>query len=171
MKLMHHFLSASQKLMEQWWRRRFGHTDVWFVRIRFEIFWHRGQSRVGGDNTNDNPNDIILTMKDKKFYFPTVTLSTKENRKISKLLSKGFERSLYWNEFKTKSKNKNTTYNYKYFIESNFLGVKTFWLIKSKMIVLKDSMAKNITYLELLSKIITSSSMKKTVTTTQLTLI
>ena len=65
-------------------------------------------------------------MKDTKFYFPTVTLSTKENRKISKLLSKGFERSLYWNEFKTKSKNKNTTYNYKYFIESNFLGVKTF---------------------------------------------
>ena len=40
-----------------------------------------------------------------KFY---VSLSAKDNQKLSKLLSKGFERSVYLNEYKTKSENKKT---------------------------------------------------------------
>ena len=32
-----------------------------------------------------------------------VTLLAKDNKKPSKFLSKGFERSVYWNEYKTKS--------------------------------------------------------------------
>ena len=51
----------------------------------------------------------IFTIKDRKLYVPVVTLSAKDNNKLSKLLSKGFERSVYWNEYKTKSENKNTT--------------------------------------------------------------
>ena len=31
-----------------------------------------------------------------------VTLSAKNNQKLSKFLSKGFERLLYWNKYKTK---------------------------------------------------------------------
>ena len=50
-------------------------------------------------------------------------LSAKNNQKLSKLFSKGFERSVYWNEYKTKSKNKNTTNEYRYFLKSNFVGV------------------------------------------------
>ena len=46
-------------------------------------------------------------MKDTKFYVPFVTLSTRNNPKLSKLLNKGFERSYYWNKYKTKSENKN----------------------------------------------------------------
>ena len=46
-------------------------------------------------------------MKDTKFYVPVVTLSTRNNPKLSKLLNKGFERSYYWNKYKTKSENKN----------------------------------------------------------------
>ena len=45
-------------------------------------------------------------MKDTKFYVPVVTLSTRNNPKLSKLLNKGFERSYYWNKYKTKSENK-----------------------------------------------------------------
>ena len=51
------------------------------------------------------------------------TLSPKDNQKLSKLLSKGFERSVYWNEYESKSDNKNTTSEYRYFLDSNFVGV------------------------------------------------
>ena len=39
-------------------------------------------------------------MKDTKLYVTVVTLSSKDNQKLSKLLSKGFEISVYWNEYK-----------------------------------------------------------------------
>ena len=64
-----------------------------------------------------------MTIKDTRVYVPVVTLSARDNQKLSKLLSKGFERSVYWNEYKTKSENKNTTNEYRYFLESNFVGV------------------------------------------------
>ena len=52
-----------------------------------------------------------------------VTLSARDNPKLSKLLSKGFERSVYWNEYKTKGEKKNTTNKFRYFLESIFVGV------------------------------------------------
>ena len=48
-------------------------------------------------NHNDNANNIIFTIKDTKLYVPVVTLSARDNQKLSKLLSKRFERSVYWN--------------------------------------------------------------------------
>ena len=62
-------------------------------------------------------------MKDTKLYMPVVTLSARGNQKLSKLLSKGSERSVYWNEYKTKFENKNTTNEIRYFFESNLVGV------------------------------------------------
>ena len=63
-------------------------------------------SAAGADNKDANCNVIIFTIKDTKLYVRVVTLSAKDNQKLSKLLSKGFERSVYWNEYKTKSENK-----------------------------------------------------------------
>ena len=37
---------------------------------------------------------------DAKLYVPIVTLKTEDNTKLSKLLSEGFKRSIYWNESK-----------------------------------------------------------------------
>ena len=51
----------------------------------------------------------------------------KDNQKLSKRLSKGFERSVYWSEYKTKSVNKNTTNEYR--IESNFVGVDRLFVL------------------------------------------
>ena len=73
-------------------------------------------------NNNDNDNndiDIISTIKNITLYTPVVTLSSRDIRKLSKPLSKGFERSVYWNEYKTKSENKNTTIQFRYFVKSN----------------------------------------------------
>ena len=37
---------------------------------------------------------------DAKLYVPIVTLTVEDNSKLSKLLSEGFKRSIYWNEYK-----------------------------------------------------------------------
>ena len=52
-------------------------------------------SAAGADNTDANLNNIS-TIKNTKLYVPVVTLSTWGNQKLSKLLSKTFERSVYW---------------------------------------------------------------------------
>ena len=56
-------------------------------------------STAGNDNNdNNNASNINFTIKDTKLYVPVVSLSAIDNQKLSKLLSKGFERSVYWNE-------------------------------------------------------------------------
>ena len=46
--------------------------------------------------------------------------------------NKGFEISVYWNEYKTKSENRNTAKEYRYLPESNVVGVnRLFALIYS----------------------------------------
>ena len=60
-------------------------------------------SIAGTDNVNGNNDDnIIFAIKDTKLYVPVITLSVRDNQNLSKLLSKGFESSIYWNEYKTK---------------------------------------------------------------------
>ena len=74
-------------------------------------------------NDNDNANNIIFTITYTKLYVLVVTLSARDNQKLSKLLSKGFERSVYWKKYKTKSESKNKTNEFRYFLESNCVGV------------------------------------------------
>ena len=49
--------------------------------------------------------------------------------KLQKLLSKEFERWPYWNEFKAKCENKNTTNEYRYFVQSDFVGLTIDYLL------------------------------------------
>ena len=86
-------------------------------------------SAAGLDNVNGNvsDNDIIFTIKDIKIIL--VTLSARDNQKLSKLLGKGFERSVYWNEYNRKGETKTTTNEYRYFLESNFVGVNRLFVL------------------------------------------
>ena len=45
-------------------------------------------------------NTAIFKITDAKLYVPVVTLSIEDNAKLSKLLSEGFRRPIYWNEYK-----------------------------------------------------------------------
>ena len=45
-------------------------------------------------------NAATFTITDAKLYVRIVILKTKDNTKLSKLLSKGFKRSIYWNKYK-----------------------------------------------------------------------
>ena len=48
----------------------------------------------------DVGNTATFKITDAKRYLPIVTLSSENNAKLSKLLSEGFKRSIYWNEYK-----------------------------------------------------------------------
>ena len=56
-------------------------------------------------------------------------MSENDKQKLSKILSKRFQRSGYCNEYKTKEENKNTTNEYRSFLESNFLGFNRLFLL------------------------------------------
>ena len=88
-------------------------------------------SAADADNVNGsfNDNNIIPTIKDTKLYVPVVTLSEGGIQNLSKLLSKGFERSLYWNECKIKRDTKTSTNKCRYLLESNFFGVNRLFVL------------------------------------------
>ena len=43
-----------------------------------------------------------------ELHAPIVTLNTNNNRKLSNLLNKGFKRSVFWNEYKSKIQTETT---------------------------------------------------------------
>ena len=86
-------------------------------------------SAAGKDNDNTNGSIIIFTIKGTKLYFPVVTLSVRDNQELSKLLSKGFERLFNWNEYETKRDNKKRANEFRYFLESNFVGVNRLFIL------------------------------------------
>ena len=59
---------------------------------------------AGGDNANNR--ETTFKIISTKLYIPIVTLSTKDNVNLSKQLNKGFKRSVYCNEYKSKMETK-----------------------------------------------------------------
>ena len=51
--------------------------------------------------------DTTFKITNTKLYVPIVTLSSKDNAKLVKLLEDGFNRPVYWNEYQTKIETKN----------------------------------------------------------------
>ena len=69
--------------------------------------------------------DSTFTITDAKLYVPVVTLSLEDNSKLTKQLSEGFKRSVYWNKYKVIQ---NKTYNQNNYIrellDPSYQGVK-----------------------------------------------
>ena len=78
-----------------------------------------------------------FTITDTKLYVPVVTLKTEDNTKLSKLLSEGFKRPIYWNKYKVIFKNYNDEY-IRERIDASFQGV-------NKLFVLPYASGDNIT--------------------------
>ena len=102
-------------------------------KVELKLRWirHFVLAVAGTDNANGNndDNNIIFAIKNTKLYVPVVTLSARDNNKLSKLLSRGFEGSVYWNEYKSKNDNKNTANEFRFFLESNFVGVNRLFVL------------------------------------------
>ena len=72
----------------------------------------------------------IFTITDAKLYVPIVTLSIEDDAKLSKQLSEGFKRSVYWNKYQKIS---NKTYNENQYIRellnASYQGVKRLFVL------------------------------------------
>ena len=67
----------------------------------------------------------VFTINDAKMYVPVVTLSKEDNKDFIEQQNKGFQRSIYWNEYKTKEPNSDADANvFKYInLDPSFQGV------------------------------------------------
>ena len=86
-------ISVPLKYLNKFWRS----PEMPLIYFKFKWTKHYALSATVAENANGNPNSIIFTIKDTKLYVPVVNLLGKDNQKLSRILRKGFERSVYWN--------------------------------------------------------------------------
>ena len=65
-------------------------------KIHLELSWTK-------DCVMSTITDTAFKRTSTKLYVPIVTLSTKDNVNLTKRLNEGFKRSVYWNEYKSKT--------------------------------------------------------------------
>ena len=75
--------------------------------------------------------DAAFIINDTKMYVPVATLSKEDNKDIIKQQNKGFQRSFYWNEYKTKEISENADANvFKYInLDPSFQGVNRLFVM------------------------------------------
>ena len=80
-------------------------------------------------STSDGEAVFIIT--DTKMYVPVVTLSKEDNKDFIEQQNKGFQRSIYWNEYKTKEINEDADANvFKYInLDPSFQGVNRLFVM------------------------------------------
>ena len=64
-------------------------------------------------------------------YVPVVTFSKEDNKDFTEQQNRGFQRSIYWNEYKTKEQNENAVANSPKYIslDPSFQGVNTLFIM------------------------------------------
>ena len=80
--------------------------------------------------STDGGNAVFI-INDTKMYLPVVTLSKEDNKDFIEEQNKGFQRSIYWNEYKTKEKEENANANnFKYIaLDPSFQGVNRLFVM------------------------------------------
>ena len=78
--------------------------------------------------------DTTFKITNSNLYFPIVTLSSKGNVKLVKLLKGGFKIPVYWNEFKTKRETRNLDNNNltRFPVDASFQGVRRLFVLAFK---------------------------------------
>ena len=66
-----------------------------------------------------------------KLFVPIVTLSSKDNVKMVKLLEEGFKRPVYWNEYQTKIETRNSDNDNltRFSPDASFQGVRRLFVL------------------------------------------
>ena len=75
--------------------------------------------------------EAVFIINDTKFYVPVVTLSKEDNKDFIEQQNKGFPRSIYWNEYKTKEINEDADANvFKYInLDPSFQGINRLFVM------------------------------------------
>ena len=75
-------------------------------------------------------DDLAFAITDTKLYVPVVTLKTEYNTKLSKLLSEGFKRPMYWNQYKvTPNKNNDASEYIRKQLDASIQVVRTLFVL------------------------------------------
>ena len=75
--------------------------------------------------------EAVFIINDTKFYVLVVTLSKEDNKDFIEQQNKGFQRSIYWSEYKIKEINEDVDANvFKYIsLDPSFLGVNRLFVM------------------------------------------
>ena len=75
--------------------------------------------------------DTKFKITNTKLYVPIVTLSSKDNVKLVKLLEEGFKRPVYWNEYQTKTETRDLDNNNltRFPLDASFQGVRRLFVL------------------------------------------
>ena len=84
-------IAVSLKYLSNFWRS----LEMSLINCKVEnsLKWYEGCLLTAA-------NTATFTITDAKPYVPIVTLSIKDNSKLTKLLNEGFKGPIYWNEYK-----------------------------------------------------------------------
>ena len=94
-------------------------------KIKLNLTWKKEcvLSTAGGE--------AVFIINDTKLHVPVVTFSKEDNKDFIEQRDKGFQRSIYWNEYKTKEMNENADANvFKYInLDPSFQGVNRLFVM------------------------------------------
>ena len=112
-------------------------------KIKLNLIWKKEYVLSTG------AGEEVFIIKDTKLFVPVVTLSKEDNKDFIEQQNKGFQRSIYWNEYKTKEINENADANvFKYInLDPSFQDVNR--LFVEQMISLLEMGKENIICQEL----------------------
>ena len=102
-------------------------------KIKLNLTWKKEcvlstDNDVAAPNLGNNP---VFIINDTKLYIPVVTLSKEDNKDFIEQQNKGFQRSIYWNEYKTKGQDEVANANtFKYIsVDPSFQGVNRLFVM------------------------------------------
>ena len=101
-------------------------------KIKLNLTWKKECVLSTLDDDAGNPeNNAVFIINDTKLYVPVVTLSKEDNKDFIEQQNKGFQRSIYWNEYKTKEINENVDVNvFKYInLDPSFQGANRLFVM------------------------------------------
>ena len=102
-------------------------------KIKLNLIWKKEcvlstDNDVAAPNMDNNP---VFIINDTKLYVPVVILSKEDNKDFIEQQNKGFQRSIYWNEYKTKGQDEVANANaFKYIsLDPSFQGVNRLFVM------------------------------------------
>ena len=101
-------------------------------KIKLNLTWKKECVLSTLDDDAANPeNNAVFIINDTKLYVPVVTLSKEDNKDFIEQQNKGFQRSIYWNEYKTKKLTEDADANATKYInlDPSFQGVNRLFVV------------------------------------------
>ena len=115
-------IAAPLKYLSNFWRS----LEMPLINCKVEISSKRTEKCLLSSSGTDATSKIT----DATLYIPIVTLKTEDNTKLSKLLSEGFKRPFYWNEYKViPEKIYGTNENIRILIDPSWQGIKRLFFL------------------------------------------